>query len=61
MVFEWMGLVGNHLVGPYDFRDVENADGIAESSHKNGIYCISRNVTKFGFGLVSVLSHKNTF
>ncbi len=28
------------LVGPYDFRDAENADGIAESSHKNGIYSL---------------------
>ncbi len=24
-------------VEPYDFRDAENADGIAESSHKNWI------------------------
>ncbi len=22
-------------LGPYDFHDAENADGIAESSHKN--------------------------
>ncbi len=27
--------------------DVENPDGIAESSHKHGIYCITRNVTEF--------------
>lgn len=25
-------------VGPYDFRDAENVDGITENSHKNGIY-----------------------
>ncbi len=36
-----------YLVGPYDFRDTENADGIAESSHKNGIYSLTRNVTEF--------------
>ncbi len=30
-------------VGPFDFWDVENADE-TESSHKNGIYCITRNV-----------------
>ncbi len=35
-------------LGPYDVRDVENADGIAESSpKKNWIYCTTRNVTKF--------------
>ncbi len=34
------------LVEPNDFRDVENADGIMESSHKNGIYCITRNFTE---------------
>ncbi len=28
-------------IGPYDFHDAENADRIAESSHKNGIYCIA--------------------
>ncbi len=33
-------------VGPYDFRDAENAGGIAESSHKNGIYSLTRNVTE---------------
>ncbi len=33
-------------VGPYDFRDAENVDGIAESSHK-GIYSLTRNVTEF--------------
>ncbi len=27
------------LVGPYDFRDAENADRSTEPSHKNGIYC----------------------
>ncbi len=35
------------FVGPYDFRDAENADGIAESSHKNGIYSLMRNVAEF--------------
>ncbi len=35
------------IVGQYDFRDAENADGIAESSHKNGIYSLTRNVTEF--------------
>jgi len=34
-------------LGPYDFRDAENVDGIAESSRKNGIYYIRRNVTEF--------------
>ncbi len=35
------------FVGPYDFCNVENTDRLAESSHKNGIYCITRNVTEF--------------
>ncbi len=35
------------IVGPYDFRDAESADGIAESSHKNVIYSLMRNVTEF--------------
>ncbi len=34
------------VVGSYDFRDTENADGIAEPSHKNGIYSLTRNVTE---------------
>ncbi len=34
-------------VGPYDFHDAENADGIAESNHKNGIYSLMRNVMEF--------------
>lgn len=34
-------------LGPYNFLDVENADRIAESSHKNDIYCIMWNVMKF--------------
>ncbi len=39
---------GEHpQVGPYDFRDAENADGITESSHKNGIYSLPLNVTEF--------------
>ncbi len=36
-------------LGPYDFRDEENTDGIAESSNKNGIYSLTRNVSKFGW------------
>ncbi len=35
------------FVEPYDFRNVENADGIAESIHKNGIYSLTLNVTEF--------------
>ncbi len=34
-------------LGPYDFRDAENVDRIAESSHKNGIYSLTRNVMEF--------------
>ncbi len=34
-------------VGPYDFRNAENVDGIAESIHKPRIYCITRNVMEF--------------
>ncbi len=34
------------IVGPYDFRDAVNADGIAESSHKNGIYSLTWNFTE---------------
>ncbi len=34
-------------LGLYDFRNAENADGIAESSHKNGIYSLTRNVIEF--------------
>ncbi len=34
-------------LGPYDLSDVENVDGMAESSHKNGIYCITQNITEF--------------
>jgi len=30
-------------VEPYDFRDTENVD---ESSHKNRIYSLTRNVTE---------------
>ncbi len=37
----------NTVLGPYDFRDAENADGITESSHKNRIYSLTRNVTEF--------------
>ncbi len=35
------------IVGPYDFQILENMDGITESSHKNGIYCIMQNVIEF--------------
>ncbi len=38
---------GSWPVQAYDFRDAENADGISESSHKNGIYSLTRNVTEF--------------
>ncbi len=40
---------GDHYpyVGPYDFRDAENADRNTKSCHKNGIYCIKHNVTEF--------------
>lgn len=31
-------------IGPYDFRDAENTDGIAESRHKDGICCIKLNL-----------------
>ncbi len=34
-------------LGPSDFRDAENPDGIVESSHKNGLYILTRNVTEF--------------
>ncbi len=34
------------IVGPYDFRDAVNADGIAESSHKNVIYSLTWNFTE---------------
>ncbi len=34
-------------IGPYDFRDAENTDGNAESSHKNGIYSLTRKVAEF--------------
>ncbi len=37
----------NNNVGPYDFHDAENVDRIVESSPKNGIYCITRNITEF--------------
>ncbi len=36
------------MLGLYDFRNVDNADGIMESSHKNWIYCItSWNLSNF--------------
>ncbi len=33
-------------IGPYDFRDAENPNGTAQSSHKNRIYSLTRNVTE---------------
>ncbi len=41
------GQPGSWRVWPYDFRDAENADGISESSYKNGIYSLAWNVTEF--------------
>ncbi len=41
------GQPGSWCVRLYDFRDAENASGISESSHKNGIYSLTRNVTEF--------------
>ncbi len=37
---------GNVIIA-HDFHDAEKANGTAESSHKNGIYSIIRNVTEF--------------
>ncbi len=37
---------GLKLVGPYDFCDAENVDRFVESSHKNGIYSLTWNVTE---------------
>ncbi len=42
--YRWYWVPGSW---PYDFLDAENADGIAESSHKNGTYSLVRNVTEF--------------
>ncbi len=41
------GQPGSWRVQPYDFHNAENADGISESSYKNGIYSLTRNVTEF--------------
>ncbi len=41
------GQPGSWCVQPYDFHDAENADGISESSHKNRIYSVTRNVMEF--------------
>ncbi len=41
------GTIKVSQLGLYDFRNAENADGIAESSHKNGIYSLTRKVTEF--------------
>ncbi len=43
-IFESPDFVLYQKVGLYDFRDAENADRIAESSHKNFIYSLTRNV-----------------
>ncbi len=45
--YRWYREPGSWRVRPYDFRDAENADGISESSYKNGIYSLARNVTEF--------------
>lgn len=42
-------------VGPYDFRDAENMDGLVESSHKNFIFYLMWNVTEFGWKNIVVL------
>ncbi len=34
-------------LGPYDLRDAEITDGTTESSHKNRIYSLMRNVKEF--------------
>ena len=43
------------VVGPYEIRDNENADGITESDNKNGIY-------RFFFFIIqeSIKSNKDT-
>ncbi len=40
-------MVANDVNSGGDYRDVENVDWIVEYSHKNGIYCVTRNVIKF--------------
>ncbi len=44
MWYRVLGQPGSWRVQPYDFCDAENADGISKSSHKNGIYSLTRNV-----------------
>ena len=41
------------IVGPYDFRDAENTDGIAESTHENGFLLYMRNRTEFAYILLT--------
>ncbi len=36
-----------HLVGPYDFRDAENTNGITEFDNKNLINCKMQNIVQF--------------
>ncbi len=36
------------------FCNVQNVNGLAESSHKNWIYCVSQNVMESIYGLMSV-------
>ncbi len=43
------------FLGPYDFHDAENTDGIVESSHKNGIYSLMQNVTEFSQSLEELI------
>ncbi len=45
--YRWYRVPGYWQVRPYDLRDAENADGILESSYKNGIYSLARNVMEF--------------
>ncbi len=43
----WYRVSSQHIRRPYYFRNAENADRISESSYKNGIYSLARNVTEF--------------
>ncbi len=46
-IFIYLGRPMLTILWPNDFRDVENVNGVVESSHKNGIYVKKRNVTEF--------------
>ncbi len=41
------GQPGSWCIQSYDFSKTENVDRISESSYKNGIYSLTRNVTEF--------------